>query len=301
MYKNILLTAVPLTSVLTATAAEIGDTILHKTDVKAVVLTDNDSIVALTIKGTKDEPDYTFNYEPQMKAGAVSKLTEHSIFGFDLFYSKKNKQNRKLRSDALMTGGWSLCVVDVFSFGFVTTTGAPEGLDVDMGSSYEISWEIFNVYKASRCGHHAVSAGFGLNWRNFRLDGRQRFVKTPDGIALADYPDGADIDFSRIKVFSLMVPISYNYKPSRHWLLRFSVIPSFNTYASIKTRYRNAEGQKVKDMAKHIHQSPVTVDFRVDARWHRVGLYAKYSPCRGIRADFGPKFTRVSTGVSFFF
>lgn len=293
MYKNILLTAVLLTSVLTATATETGDTILHKTDVKEVVLTDNDSIVALTIKGTKDEPDYTFNYEKQMKAGAVSKLTEHSIFGFDLFYSKKNKQNRKLLSDALMAGG--------LSFGFVTTTGAPEGLDVDMGSSYEISWEIFNVYKASRCGHHAVSAGFGLNWRNFRLDGRQRFVKTPDGISLADYPAGADIDFSRIKVFSLMVPISYNYKPSRHWLLRFSVIPCFNTYASIKTRYRNAEGQKVKDMAKHIHQSPVTVDFRVDARWHGVGLYAKYSPCRVIRSDFGPKFTPFSTGVSLFF
>lgn len=293
MYKNILLFALTLMLGLTAAAAEIGDTILNKTDVKEVVLTDNDSIVALTIKGTKDEPDYTFNYEKLMKAGAVSKLTEHSIFGFDLFYSKKNKQNRKLLSDALMTGG--------LSFGFVTTTGAPEGLDVDMGSSYEISWEIFNVYKASRCGHHAVSAGFGLNWRNFRLDGRQRFVKTPDGISLADYPAEADIDFSRIKVFSLMVPISYNYKPSRHWLLRCSVIPSFNTYASIKTRYRNAEGKKVKDMAKHIHQSPVTVDFRFDVRWHSVGLYAKYSPCRVIRSDFGPKFTPFSTGITLYY
>ena len=98
-----------------------------------------------------------------------------------------------------------------------------------------------------------------------------------------------------------MVPISYNYKPSRHWLLRFSVIPSFNTYASIKTRYRNAEGQKVKDMAKHIHQSPVTVDFRFDVRWHSVGLYAKYSPYRVIRSDFGPKFTPFSTGITLYY
>lgn len=293
MCKNILLTAVLLTSGLTATATETGDTVLNKTDVKEVVLTDADSVVSLTVKGTKDDPGYTFHYEKRMSADAVSKIDEHSIFGFDLFFSKKRAKNRRLLEDELRTGG--------LSYGFVTAIGAPEGLDIDMGSSYEISWELFNVYKASRCGHHAVSAGLGLTWRNFRLDGRQRFVKTLDGISLDDYPDGADIDFSRIKVFSLMVPVSYNYMPARHWLLRFSVIPCFNTYASIKTRYRNAEGQKVKDMAKHIHQSPVTVDFRVDARWHGVGLYAKYSPCRVIRSDFGPKFTPFSTGVSLFF
>ena len=39
MCKNILLTAVLLTSGLTATATETGDTILNKTDVKEVVLT----------------------------------------------------------------------------------------------------------------------------------------------------------------------------------------------------------------------------------------------------------------------
>lgn len=293
MCKNILLTAVLLMLGLTAQAAETGDTILNKTDVKEVVLTDADSVVSLTVKGTKDDPGYTFHYEKRMNAGAVSKYDEHSIFGFDLFYSKRNKQKRKLLNDALMSGSLGI--------GFVTAIGAPEGLDVDMGSSYEISWDIIDAYKASRCGHHAASIGFGLNWRNFRLDGRQRFVKTLDGISLADYPAGADIDFSRIKVFSLMVPVSYNYMPSRHWLLRFSAIPCFNTYASIKTRYRNADGQKVIDMAKHIRQSPVTVDFRFDVRWHSIGLYAKYSPCRVIRSEFGPKFTPFSTGIALYY
>ena len=299
MYKNILLFALTLMLGLTATATETGDTILHKTDVKEVVLTDNDSIVALTIKGTKDEPDYTFNYEKQMKAGAVSKLTEHSIFGFDLFYSKKNKQNRKLLSDALMTGG--------LSFGFVTTTGAPEGLDVDMGSSYEISWEIFNVYKASRCGHHAVSAGFGLNWRNFRLDGRQRFVKTPDGISLADYPAGADIDFSRIKVFSLYLPLRYTVNLSDDWALSAGAILNFNTYASVETHYKEVTNfptldtkvtSRVQESIKKLHQRPVTVDFLAQLNWRGVGLYVKYSPCQVINPDWGPDFSSLSTGVS---
>ena len=187
-----------------------------------------------------------------------------------------------------------------FHVGFVTALGAPAGMNVDFWSSGEIGFAPVAYRWYTRSGKQNVSVPFGFNWRNYRMTGTKRFFKDEQNhTVITDYPENVDIDFSRIKVFSLTLPLSYTFCPARRAAVSLSAIPSFNTYASLKTRYRDSEGKKHKEVQKKIHQTPFTVDFRMMAVYRGVGAYVKYSPFNVLNTNHGPEFQGLSVGVVF--
>ncbi len=79
-------------------------------------------------------------------------------------------------------------------------------------------------------------------------------------------------------------------------------VMNFNTYASIKNRYRDADGNKHKDVYKQIHQRPITVDIMGELSiYNKVSIYAKYSPMSILNSTYGDgiNFHPVSFGVYF--
>ena len=171
-----------------------------------------------------------------------------------------------------------------------------------VGSSWEIMWTIMEWEKFKYGQHNGFSIGFGVDWRNFRIDGRKYFYKSDDGmLSENDYPAGYEPDFSRIKVFSLQVPIMWKYR-TKNMTFGLGPVINFNTYASIKNRYRDADGAKHKDVYKQIHQRPVTVDIMGEVsirNW--VSIYAKYSPMTILNSTYGSdiNFQPVSFGIYF--
>jgi hypothetical protein len=137
----------------------------------------------------------------------------------------------------------------------------------------------------------------GVNWKNFRMTGRTRFIKDGDNIMLGGYPDGADIEFSRLKVFSWIVPLTVTYRIDRNMRFTFGPVINFNTYASLKTRYK-VDGEKHKDFSKHLKHASTTVDLLARLRYRGLGVYVKYSPCNVLKSDWGPQFSGLSTGIS---
>ena len=146
----------------------------------------------------------------------------------------------------------------------------------------------------------SLSIGVACSWRNYRMTGKQRFIKDPgNDMSIGAYPEGADIQFSRIKVFSWSVPVMFTHKTKNNFSFSFGPIINFNTHASMKTRYK-LNGEKFKLTDDNIHQTPVTVDIQASFGFNTLGFYVKYSPCKVLDTTYGPEFSALSVGIVLF-
>ena len=187
--------------------------------------------------------------------------------------------------------------VTVPSFGFVTAVSAPKEMDVNMGASFEIMWDMLMLRHTLPNTHHVLEAGLGLDWRQYRMTGQTRFAKEDGNIVLTGYPEGADVSHSRLKIFSLYFPLRYNYYITNRWAVSAGVLLHLNTRASIKSIYTTPDDGKVKDFHRGIHQRRFTTEFIGKITYKGWGVYAKYSPFDVLESDFGPSFKSLSVGL----
>ena len=213
-----------------ANAAEVAEndtlTILKPRKVRIIT---GDSIQKIKVYGREGEDKYT--YESKILLVDSNYVSEESInkdtWTFDFIKSKSHGTGYPLKQRNLSSRlGFGLC------YGANADYKGPQSV----GSSWEIMWTIAEIEKYGYGKHNGFSIGFGDNWRNFRIDGRSKFVKLDDGtITEEGLPTGYDNDFSRIKVFSLTIPVMWKYRTKQ---VTFGLGPvlNINTSASIKNR-----------------------------------------------------------------
>lgn len=277
----------------TANAAE-NDTLTILKPRKVRIIT-GDSIQKIKVYGREGEDKYT--YESKILLVDSNYVSEESInkdtWTFDFIKSKSHGTGYPLKQRNLSSRlGFGLC------YGANADYKGPQSV----GSSWEIMWTIAEIEKYGYGKHNGFSIGFGVNWRNFRIDGRSKFVKLDDGtITEEGLPAGYDNDFSRIKVFSLTIPVMWKYRTKQ---VTFGLGPVFNinTYASIKNRYWDADGEKHKQIFKKIHQRPITVDIMAEVSFHNwFSIYGKFSPMTILNSTYANdvNFQPVSFGIYF--
>ena len=280
----------------TANAVEVleNDTLTILKPKKVRIIT-GDSIQKIKVYGREGEDKYT--YESKILLVDSNYVSEESInkdtWTFDFIKSKSHGTGYPLKQRNLSSRlGFGLC------YGANADYKGPQSV----GSSWEIMWTIAEIEKYGYGKHNGFSIGFGVNWRNFRIDGRSKFVKLDDGtITEENLPAGYDNDFSRIKVFSLTIPVMWKYRTKQ---VTFGLGPVFNinTYASIKNRYWDADGEKHKQMFKKIHQRPITVDIMAEVSFHNwFSIYGKFSPMTILNSTYANdvNFQPVSFGIYF--
>ena len=280
----------------TANAVEVSEndtlTILKPKKVRIIT---GDSIQKIKVYGREGDDKYT--YESKILLVDSNYVSEQSInketWSFDFVKSKSHGTGYPLKQKNLSSRlGFGLC------YGANADYKGPQSV----GSSWEIMWTIAEIEKYGYGKHNGFSIGFGINWRNFRMDGRSKFVKLDDGTITEEaLPAGYDNDFSRIKVFSLTIPVMWKYRTKQ---VTFGLGPVFNinTYASIKNRYWDADGEKHKQMFKKIHQRPITVDIMAEVSFHNwFSIYGKFSPMTILNSTYANdvNFQPVSFGIYF--
>ena len=290
MNKFLVLALSLLTGGLSGYANTVQDTIIVVNNAKKVTIEKTRNSMDVKVEGTSDNPDYFYSQRMEVDSTAAF-ITKEKNADWDFTIPFINKKDEKHRMD-LCVGG--------FGFGLVNALDAPDEMDVDMGASYELSLDQFFRFNYNLLPSTSVSAGFGMTWRNYRMTGRTRFIKDGDNLVLVGYPEGADIKFSRLKVFSLTVPFMINQWLGKQIVLSVGPVVNFNTHASLKTRY-TLNGEKVKETDKSIHQSKVTIDLMAKLRFSSLGVYVKYSPSDMLNTEFGPKFRSFSTGITLFY
>ncbi len=271
-----------------------NDSIVINRPHKVTIVT-NDKEQEIRVEGSENNPDYSYVKRISLNDdnyAVTQQKTGNWNFHIPFSKEKKNRKNR-YSSDEVFCGG--------IYFGFVSATGAPEAMNVNMSSSYEIGGNIINFGLRPWKDENRFSVGFGMRWRNYRMNGYSRFIKDDNQhISIGSYPDKADIDFSRLKLFSLTVPFMYTRDLGRNF--SFSVGPELciNTYGSMKTHYKDAEGNAIKLLDKNIHQQKVSFDLQAHLIFHAIGAYVRYSPCHVLNTDFGPEFQTFTAGISLF-
>ena len=280
----------------TANAVEVSEndtlTILKPKKVRIIT---GDSIQKIKVYGREGDDKYT--YESKILLVDSNYVSEQSInketWSFDFVKSKSHGTGYPLKQKNLSSRlGFGLC------YGANADYKGPQSV----GSSWEIMWTIAEIEKYGYGKHNGFSIGFGINWRNFRMDGRSKFVKLDDGTITEEaLPAGYDNDFSRIKVFSLTIPVMWKYRTKQ---VTFGLGPVFNinTYASIKNRFWDADGEKHKEMFKKIHQRPITVDIMAEVSFHNwFSIYGKFSPMTILNSTYANdvNFQPVSFGIYF--
>ena len=177
----------------------------------------------------------------------------------------------------------------------------PTQVDDRISFSTFKSWEIFATlaqwdHYLDRNERNCISMGFGIDWKNYRMTDDLLFTKRPDGnVTVEKFPLQYEPKFSRIKVFSLTATLRYQLNFADGFSIGIGPVVNFNTYASIKTRYKFL-GDKVKHMEKHINQRPITIDWMLNTTVGDVPVYVKYSNDNVLK-DGGIKFRSLSFGL----
>ena len=273
-------------------ANTVQDTIIVVNQAKKVTIEKKHNSMSVKVEGSEDNPGYFYSQRMEVDSTAAVIIEEKNAdWDFNIPFINKNSKTKKYRGN-LCVGG--------FGFGVVNAIETSEGMDMDMGASYEFSLDHLLRFNYNVLPATSVSMGFGMTWRNYRMTGRTRFIKEGDKLVLGAYPEGSDIKFSRLKVFSLTVPFMINQSLGRKVVFSVGPVVNFNTHASLKTRY-TLNGEKVKEKNNNIHQNRMTVDLMAKLRFNSLGVYAKYSSSDMLNTDFGPKFRSFSTGITLFY
>ena len=273
-------------------ANTVQDTIIVVNQAKKVTIEKKHNSMSVKVEGSEDNPGYFYSQRMEVDSTAAVIIEEKNAdWDFNIPFINKNSKTKKYRGN-LCVGG--------FGCGVVNAIETSEGMDMDMGASYEFSLDHLLRFNYNVLPATSVSMGFGMTWRNYRMTGRTRFIKDGDKLVLGAYPEGSDIKFSRLKVFSLTVPFMINQSLGRKVVFSVGPVVNFNTHASLKTRY-TLNGEKVKEKNNNIHQNRMTVDLMAKLRFNSLGVYAKYSPSDMLNTDFGPKFRSFSTGITLFY
>lgn len=270
-----------------------NDTLTIEKPNKVQIIT-GDSIQKIKVYGREGDDKYT--YESNIQLVDSNYVSETSInkdsWSFDFVgHNSKGLAYPLERKSLSSRVGIGLC----------SAIGPDEGISVSMGSSWEIFWTIAAYECFAYAKKDGFSVGFGLDWRNYRMTGFNYFSKANDGtISVEKYPVGTEPDFSRIKVFSLQIPLMWQHRFNKNWSFALGPVINFNTYASIKNKYTDADGKKHKDVLKHIHQKPFTIDIMAELNiLNEISVYCKYSPMNILNSDYSNKcnFQSLSFGI----
>lgn len=294
MKKQIVLIAAALTVVVAANAAECSDaepdSVMTVTDVDTVVVRHSADAMTVELRGTKENPNYYYSYT---RAGSSDDAEVLREGGWDMripFVDGMISKDKKPSTYDLEFGG--------IRFGFVNAVDAPAGMNVNMASSYEIAMDHI-LGLAVRPWRNGTSflLGVGVQWKQYRMTGLTRFEKQGDFINLTGYPEGATDRYSRLKVFSITMPLLFRQKIGK--MFNFVVGPelNFNTRASLRTKYE-LDGKEIVDKAKGVHQHKVTVDLMAAFLCQSIGVYVKYSPTDIFDSEYAPKFKHLSVGFA---
>ena len=258
---------------------------IEYSDVRDVMVCETDTAVNVSFAPASGaQQSYTFSFPDLENRSSKSYLgTKSKDFGFELSRS----------------GGvsWDL-ISSGLSLGWVGTLNANPDFNASMWKSNELAWRM--VIGIKMCYRRtSLALGLGVNWQNFVTKGSLFFNKDESGrIVLQPYADYSTHHRSRIKIFSLTMPLIYSVDFGHSdWGVNFGLILNFNTGGNIKTQYHLGDG-KFTHKTSDIGQRPVTLDIYASLQFKSVSVYVKYSPMHKLRTSAQLDFNSVSTGLS---
>ena len=297
MLRHITITAFTAVAALAAMAQKAEpDTLMITKNASRAVITENAGGLKVTVSDLNgDSIVENVYFQPYAPNSSVKSTQNTSTWTTTTFNEGVIGIKVKNHHWEAVSGG--------FCLGFTNAQGQPADLGLQWNKSLEISW-INALAVRYRYRSISVSFGFGFDWRNYKIttSGHRLALNGSGGVTAAPYPEGASSQFSRIKVFSFALPLLYTQKiPGTSISVTAGGILNFNTHASLKTCYDNADGNRVEEYAEHFNHRRVTVDLFGSLNFYKgCGLYVRYSPQTVLQGHNSPEFKPLSAGFILF-
>ena len=252
-------------------AVEMTDTLVIKQADQVTIMT-SDTLQRVEVIGK--EGDKNYRYE-----NAVP-LNEYMM--------KKRKKQQEKEEKWGWNGQFDLGV------GVAIPTNAPDGY----GFAPFKSWEIFfgpRYGYTPKNASQTYSFGLWVDWRTYGLSTDKMFAVQDGVVGLVDYPVKAESKYSRIRVFSLSVPLTFTQRFGK-WSIDLGPVVNFNLYGRVYNRYE-LENDKMDMSTKGLEYRPVTIDLMAGFQHGGFGAYLKYSPMSVLKKDKGPQFHSLTLGL----
>lgn len=291
MSKTILMVAMTLMS----TAAMAQNDTLTITRPDSVSIIRSGENVNINVYGNAESRDYRYSMnfdvntsEPMVTTEKKQSNTRDFDLGVPLFGTNARKEYNYIDielSPGLLWGGTG-------------TTGGWGG-DINAFASINIWLPALASINYHPTKNLALELAYGIEWRNYRMTDNQRFTLNDDKVVgLEKYPENTTPNFSRIKVFSNTLSLTAKYKFAKGAYLRVGPVFSFNEGLSVKTKWKDENGKKMKEKIDNPKANLFRLEWLADVQYELFGFFVRYSPNNVLRKGFGPEFSTTTVGVS---
>lgn len=275
--------------------SDTPDTLINVTTPARIVITENsrESSIRIIPNDGSDEINVTTTYPNSVTTVKANRFMLEDYLD-NGFLKNKDEDDR-----------WSFNMQGV-CLGFNRTLECPQSSYFQTSRSLEICWmSCLGVnYRFSKVA--SLSMGLGFDWRNYKsaISDRYLFQTENKGITINQAPKDQKIINSRVKIFSLQVPLLLKLKvPSSSLRFKFGPIVCFNTHASVLTKL-NSSTDRDSEVSSSVSSSAlnprdVTLDaFASISLDSTIGLYVRYSPMKMFQKSSPVNFTPLSMGFT---
>ena len=288
-------------TILMITAVMMSMTAMAQNDTLTIIRPDSVSIVrnnenvSINVFGNGESRDYRYsmNFGVNSDQPMVTKETKASMLDeFDLgipLFGNNNEKDYGYVEGYLSPG---------ILWGCTGITGG-SGVDINPFASINIWLPGIATFDYHATKHFTLGLSWGMEWRNYRMIDDKRFTLSNDKVVgMGNYPDDCTPDFSRIKIISHTFSLTGRLHFAKDAYLRLGPVFSFNEGLSVKTKYKNASGKKVKEKVDGPKANLFRLEWLADVQYNCFGFFVRYSPNSVLRKGYGPEFSTTTVGVS---
>ena len=181
-----------------------------------------------------------------------------------------------------------------------------DGLDFAPFRSWDINFTVVQYDWTPKNSKTTLSAGLGLNWRNYTLSGHDKMfdklsinTSNDEVVTVHNRPGEYSELSSRVHTVGLSMPLLVKQRFGKHFAISLGAQLNWNYYARLNNEYEIGD-HEIEDLTKKIGQRPITVDILGIVHIAKgFGVYCKYSPMSVFKKDKGPDFKSLSVGFYF--
>ncbi len=184
--------------------------------------------------------------------------------------------------------------------------GISPGFPIDRGKSTEITWNIIEGLLPIFGNSFGITSGFGLNWRNFHLEGNKHLLEVNDVTAAYPAPAGVTYKYSRLRMLHLTMPLLLEWQPlwagKRRFYVTAGAVAGWNVNATYRVKYDIASGKEFNEVeSRGLKTNPLTLDLIGQIGYNCISFYAKYAPVGVFQNGKGPEVHAASLGMMLHF
>ncbi len=281
----------------TYASSELPDTLFAVDSPSKITITESSQGTRITVTDNESgsEESYLVAYTPGAKV-STSRKSSLSIFNLPGLDCMNREEKCRCSESRWSVGADGLCI------GLTEAHGQTGAGGLQWSKSFEISWlSCFNI--AYSFGRSKIYLGLGFDWRNYKATADRRWLVASESgnVEWGEAPEDAWVRFSRLKVFSLQMPLLYQWRiPKSRLKLKLGPILNFNTYSSLKGVYEDSFGKRNEYFTKNFGRNPTTLDFFGSITYRSfLGIYVRYSPMKVLKETSPINFTPFTIGIGF--